>query len=222
MIKVFPSIFAADFGCLADEAKRIEDAGADGIHVDIMDWHFVPNLTFGPKALAAINRSTDLFLDVHIMVYNPYDLVERLIEMGADRITFHFEATENVEETLKYIQKCGIQVGLAFNPETSYEMAPKFLGKCDLMLFMTVHPGFGGQSFIKKVMTKVKNLKSDAKKAQIQKPLEIQVDGGINDQTAKIACQSGANVLVVGTHLFKQPDLTKGIENLKKCLKDHK
>jgi ribulose-phosphate 3-epimerase len=151
-IFIAPSIFAADFGCLAAEAQRIEQAGADCIHVDIMDGHFVPNLTLGPRALAAINRATDLFLDVHIMVYNPEEYLESLVKAGADRITFHFEATEDVEDVLKYIRKCNIQAGLAFRPETSAEFIPKYVTLCDLILLMTVSPGFGGQEFMHVVL----------------------------------------------------------------------
>lgn len=121
---------------------------ADLLHLDIMDGHFVPNLTFGPKAVAAIDRATPLFLDVHLMIYNPFDYVERFVEAGADRITFHFEATEDVAETLEYIRRCNVQAGLAFSPDTSFSMIPKYLNQCDLILIMTVNPGFGGQKFM--------------------------------------------------------------------------
>src|SRR3990167_9190215 len=136
-ILIAPSILSGDFGYLADAAKRAEDAGADLLHVDIMDGHFVKNLTLGPRALQSINKATSLFLDVHLMMYNPFDYVERFIEAGADRITFHFEATEEVEETLAYIRKCNVKAGLAFSPETSESMVLKYLEKCDLILLMT-------------------------------------------------------------------------------------
>jgi len=206
-ILIEPSIFAADFGHLADEAKRCEDAGADAIHFDIMDGHFVPNLSLSARALAAVNCATDLFLDVHIMVYNPYDYVERLIEAGADRITFHFEATEDIEETLEYIRKCGVKTGLAFSPETSVSMVPKYLNQTDLILLMTVHPGFGGQSFLSDMLDKVRFVREQSEKSGIQ--MDIQVDGGIDDKTAPNCLAAGANALVSGTYLFKGDMKTK-------------
>jgi ribulose-phosphate 3-epimerase len=209
-IQVYPSILSGDFGCLAAEAKRLEKAGADAIHVDIMDGHFVPNLTLGPRALAAINRATTLFLDVHIMIYNPYDYIEELVKSGADRITFHFEATEDVADTLHFIRRCGIQAGLAFRPETSFAMVPKYLDQCDLALLMTVNPGFGGQEFLPDVLEKVEL----TRKCMGPKFL-IQVDGGINAETARQSVQVGANVLVSGNYLFHQPDLGKAIQALK-------
>jgi ribulose-phosphate 3-epimerase len=228
-IKIAPSIFAGDFGRLADEAKRIEDAGAHSIHIDIMDGHFVPNLTLGPKATAAINRSTDLFLDVHLMVYNPYDYVERFVEAGADSITFHFEATEDVEETLQYIRKCNIKAALAFNPETSLSMIPKYLDKCDMILLMTVQPGFGGQKFIEDVLEKVRftrdvcnqlNIRAggvtvNSKEVDRYAPFNIQVDGGITLENIGSCVKAGANVIVAGTSLFQELDLKKSIAQMR-------
>lgn len=228
-IIIAPSILAGDFGHLADEARRIKEAGADCVHVDIMDGHFVPNLTLGPRALAAINRATDLFLDVHIMIYNPFDFVERLVEAGADRIIFHFEATEDVEDTLAYIRKCGVQAGLAFRPETSVEFVPKFLTKCDLILMMTVPPGFGGQKFHENVVEKVRFVRQACEKLKIGAGgkiikkegdfslFPIEVDGGIDDKTAPLCIEAGANVLVAGTYLFKEVEMQEGIQKLRAC-----
>lgn len=226
-IFIEPSIFSADFGYLADEAKRIEEAGGDGIHFDIMDGHFVPNLSLSPKALAAVNRATDLFLDVHIMVYNPFEYIECLVENGADCITFHMEATENVEETLDYIRKSNVKAGLAFCPETSESLVPKFLDKCDKILFMTVHPGFGGQKFLPKVLEKVAFIRDLCTQMNIREggriskniadpAFAIQVDGGINDHTAPLSIKSGANHLVSGTYLFEaEGELDDKIHRLK-------
>jgi ribulose-phosphate 3-epimerase len=221
---------SGDFGQLANEAKRIEKAGADAIHIDIMDGHFVPNLTLGPKAVEAINRATHLFLDVHLMMYNPYDYVEALVRAGADRITFHFEATEDIEETIGFIKRCGIQVGLAFRPETSFEMIPKYLTQCDLILLMTVSPGFGGQKFMPEVLEKVHMVRDYCDRFGIRQsgisaksgidpktlaPFNIQVDGGINQETALQCIKAGANVLVSGDYLFRHEDMAQGIRTLR-------
>ena len=211
-IKIEPSILAADFGHIAAEVKKIEQAGADAIHIDIMDGHFVPNLSMGPAMVAAINRQTKLFLDVHLMMYNPYDYIEKFVEAGADRITFHYEATEDVEETINFIRKCNVQAGLAFCPDTGQELVMKYLDKCDLILLMTVNPGFGGQAFMPEVLEKIKytsQMRGDL-------PCEIQVDGGINDKTAPLCIEAGANNIVAGTYLFKAPDMKTAIQGLRK------
>ena len=228
-IKVYPSFLSADFSKIADEAKRLEECGADGIHIDIMDGHFVPNFSMGSKIVAAINRSTSLFLDVHLMIYNPFKYIEQFIEVGADMITFHFEATEDIDETLEFIRKCGKKAALAFNPETTISLGVKYLNKCDSFLFMSVDPGFGGQKFLPEVLEKIEFTRKICDKLKIRQggvteqnnskkklpPFDIQVDGGINYETGKACVEKGANVLSSGSYLFSQKDMKKAIHDLK-------
>lgn len=231
IIKVAPSILAGDFAHIADEAKRIEDSGADYLHCDVMDGHFVPNITFGPQVVAAINRSTNMFLDVHLMIYNPYEYVERFVEAGADQLTIHFEATEDVEECLKYIRKCNIKAGLAFCPETSMSFIPKYLDKCDQILIMTVHPGFGGQEFMEECVDKIAFTRETCNTLNIREGgvtpkkgskeestlgiFPIEVDGGINPVTAQRCIDAGANVIVAGTYAFSTPNMAEAIKSLR-------
>jgi ribulose-phosphate 3-epimerase len=222
-----PSILTADFTKLGEEVKHLVDAGADALHLDVMDGHFVPNLSMGPAIVAAVNRATDIFLDVHLMIYNPYDYIERFVEAGADSITIHLEATEEVEATLQFIRRCGAKAGLAICPETSASLVLNYLNKCDMVLLMTVNPGFGGQAFMPEVVEKIEFLRQTCDTLGIRQggvtptgdtelpPFDIQVDGGINAETAKICADAGANVFVAGSYLFKNEDTAAAIASLR-------
>lgn len=208
-----PSIIAADPARIAEEVKKCEDAGVTMLHVDIMDGHFVPNLTYGPSMVAAIKKvSPKMVLDVHLMVYQPFDWIEPFAAAGANHITFHLEATEDVEDTMSFIKKCNMKVGLAIRPETSETLLLKYLDRVDLILIMTVNPGFGGQVFLDKMLSKVKFLRE--KCDQLKIPLNIQVDGGINQKTAALSVKAGATHLVCGTAFFKSNDYKQTYKEL--------
>ena len=212
---IAPSILAADFSNLAAEIRKVEAAGADWIHCDIMDGHFVDNISYGPAIVGFVRKQTKLPLDVHLMIEHADHYVPRFVDAGANSITVHVEseAKHDVGKTLQQIRDAGCRVGLTLNPATPFELLEPFLDKIDMLLVMTVHPGFGGQSFRADQMEKVKRAaewnKSDARK------IDIEVDGGINPETARVAIQNGANVLVAGTSIFKADDYAKAIRDLR-------
>jgi ribulose-phosphate 3-epimerase len=208
---VAPSILAADFSRLGDEIHRVEAAGADWIHCDIMDGHFVDNISFGPEIVRWVRGLTSLPLDVHLMIEHADHYVPRFIKAGANSITVHVEpeAKHDVVKTLQQIQHAGCRAGLTLNPETSFDWVEPLLDKIDMLLVMTVHPGFGGQSFRADQMRKVKRARS------LSSGIDIEVDGGINAETARISIENGANVLVAGTSIFHATDYAKAIREIR-------
>jgi ribulose-phosphate 3-epimerase len=214
-IKISPSILSADFSQLGNEIKRLEEGGADMIHVDVMDGHFVPNLTIGPPVIKALRKNTKLPFDVHLMISPVHKYIKDYADACADIITIHPEATENLKESIDYIKKLNKKVGISLNPETKINTVKEFLSEIDLILIMSVHPGFGGQKFMPEVLLKIKELK----KMRDQQSLgfDIEIDGGINFDNNKLAIDAGANILVSGTTVFKNNDgnIKKNIDLLK-------
>tara|TARA_B100000029_G_scaffold469523_1_gene507455 strand:+ start:101 stop:760 length:660 start_codon:yes stop_codon:yes gene_type:complete len=214
-IQVSPSILSADFSKLGVDIKRLEDSGADMIHVDVMDGHFVPNLTMGPPVIKSLRKYTKLPFDVHLMIDPVHKYIKDYSDAGADIITFHPEATENILETINLIKSLNKKVGISLNPDTEISAAEKYLDKIDLILIMSVFPGFGGQKFITEVIQKIKNLDQIRKTKKIN--FKIEIDGGINFETSKVAIKAGVDILVSGTTVFKENngDLKKNIKTLK-------
>jgi len=209
MIKIAPSILSADFLKLGEEILAVEKGGADYIHIDVMDGHFVPNITIGPLIVEAIRPITKLPLDVHLMIENPDQYIEAFAKAGADYITVHVEACRHLHRTIQKIKSFGIKAGVVLNPATPVETIQHVIGDIDMVLLMSVNPGFGGQTFIPEVLPKIRKVKEMAEQKGVN--LEIEIDGGVNPETAKQCMEAGANVLVAGSAIYNQPDYAKAI-----------
>ena len=209
-IKVSPSILSADFSCLDKEIRKVEDAGADMLHVDVMDGHFVPNITIGPVVVKHIRKITKLPLDVHLMIERPQNFIDEFVSAGSDMITVHIEtiSKDKIKLLKAKLKARGIKLGISLNPDTSLSKIKGILDLVDFVLVMSVNPGFSGQSFIPKAVTKIKELRDVFKK-------DIAVDGGINDETAKLTIKAGANILAAGSYIFGAKDVKSAIERIR-------
>jgi ribulose-phosphate 3-epimerase len=213
MVKIAPSILSADFAKLGDEIKAVEQAGADYIHIDVMDGHFVPNITIGPLIVEAIRPITELPLDVHLMIENPDQYIEAFANAGANYITVHVETCRHLHRTLSHIKSFGIKAGVVLNPATPVETIQHVLNDIDMVLLMSVNPGFGGQKFIPEVLPKIRKVKEMADEKKLN--IEIEIDGGVNPETAKLCIEAGANVLVAGSAIYNQEDYAIAISSIR-------
>ncbi|MCM3732215.1 ribulose-phosphate 3-epimerase [Fictibacillus nanhaiensis] len=213
MVKIAPSILSADFSKLGEEIKAVEMAGADYIHVDVMDGHFVPNITLGPLVVQAIRPITKLPLDVHLMIEKPELYIDAFVNAGADIITVHVEASTHLHRTIQMIKKKGVKAGVVLNPATPVDTIKHIIHDIDLVLLMTVNPGFGGQSFIQNVIPKIREVSELVHAHGLN--VEIEVDGGVNAETAPLCIEAGANVLVAGSAIYGKKDLKDAISSIR-------
>ncbi|MCD6334723.1 MAG: ribulose-phosphate 3-epimerase [Candidatus Latescibacteria bacterium] len=213
MTKIFASILAADFRCLEREVRRAEEAGADGLHLDVMDGHFVPNITFGPMVVAAVRKLTSLYLDVHLMIEEPGRYVDRFVENGADGVTVHIEVCRDPAAKIEAIRSLHVEAGLSLNPETPVESMRPFLSRLNGVLVMSVQPGFGAQAFMPSALGKIRKLRAWID--ENGSDTHIMVDGGIHSDTAKLVREAGADVLVAGTALFGKAEMAEQVRILK-------
>ena len=213
MIKISPSVLASDLSNLASEVNEIEKAGAEMVHLDVMDGVFVPNMSFGMPVIEALRKKSGMIFDVHLMIVSPEKYAKRFIDAGADIVTFHYEACEDSAKLLDEIHAAGAKAAISIKPKTPAEAIFPLLDKCDMVLVMTVEPGFGGQSFMPDMMPKVKAIRDEITRRGLD--IDIQVDGGINPETAKVAAAAGANVFVAGSSVFKASDRRAAIDALR-------
>lgn len=212
-IKISPSILSADYASLKSEIEKVKNGGADMLHVDVMDGHFVPNISIGPPVVKSIRKATDMFLDCHLMISNPYDYIDSFASSGADLIAFHVESNSDIEKTIEKITSAGVLPALVIKPGTPAESVFPYLSKIAMVLVMTVEPGFGGQSFMDAMLPKIKAIREKAN--EVNPSLMIQVDGGIVPETAKKCVDAGADVLVSGSYIFGASDTEGAISSLR-------
>jgi ribulose-phosphate 3-epimerase len=213
-IIISPSILSADFANLERDVERVEEAGADWIHVDVMDGHFVPNITIGAPVVKSLRKITNMPLDVHLMIENPENYIKDFIDAGSDYITIHYEAVNNVKDLIDQIKIFGVKAGVSIKPKTPASVLAEFISDLDLVLIMTVEPGFGGQKFMTDCLPKISEVKNMLVKYDLTKTV-IEVDGGIDDKTAKLAIEAGASALVAGSYIYNSPDIKAAVESLR-------